>query len=277
MNNIGSLFVISLPIGNLEDITFRALRVLKEIEYIACEDTRSLKKLLNYYNCGAKKLISLYKDVERSKSEKVLELLLRGKDVVLASEAGTPVISDPGSYLIKECYKRGIKVIPVPGPSALTCALSASGINLDHGFIFLGFLPRKKQEQKKVFENIPQHLPMVIFEAPHRIKKTLNNLLEFLGNRECFLARELTKLHEELLWTDLESLSKREEFLGEITLIIMPASREEAEKKVNSKLLFEEIKSLKAQGLKNKDIAKKLSQKYKLSAKELYKLIIETD
>ncbi|WP_038057439.1 16S rRNA (cytidine(1402)-2'-O)-methyltransferase [Thermodesulfobacterium hydrogeniphilum] len=269
----GQLFVVALPIGNLRDITFRALDVLQTVEYIACEDTRTLKKLLSHYGCSSKKLISFYKDVEKEKSEKVLKLLEEGIDVALVSEAGSPIISDPGSYLVREAYKRSIKVIPIPGPSALTCALSASGIQLDKGFIFLGFLPRKKQEQKKILESLPKNLPIVIFEAPHRINKTLKNFLEIFGNRDCFFARELTKIHEELLWTDLQTLSKREEFLGEITLIIMPEKQEEPQK-IDWKKLKEEVKNLKADGLKHKEIAKILAKKYNLSAKELYNYLI---
>ncbi len=274
MDKKGKLFVVALPIGNLRDITFRALDVLQTVEYIACEDTRTLRKLLSHYSCNSKKLISLYKDVEKEKSEKVLKLLEKGIDVALVSEAGSPVISDPGSYLIKTAHQRGFKVVPIPGASALTCALMVSGINLGKGFLFLGFLPRKKQEQKRLLKDLPKDLPIVIFEAPHRIKITLKNLLEVLGNRECFLARELTKLHEELLWTDFESLLKRERFLGEITLIILPRSQENTIK-IEIKNLETDIKVLKAEGLKLKEIAKILAKKYNLSSKEIYNQIID--
>uniref|UniRef100_A0A7C4JQV3 rRNA small subunit methyltransferase 1 n=1 Tax=Thermodesulfobacterium geofontis TaxID=1295609 RepID=A0A7C4JQV3_9BACT len=145
----GVLYVVGVPIGNLEDITLRALEVLKNVKIIASEDTRSVKKLLNHYRCGSKKLISLYKDVEIERSHKVLKFLEEGKDVVLTSEAGCPLISDPGAYLVREAHKRGIKVVPVPGVSALTCALSASGVNLSSGFIFLGFLASKKNRTEK--------------------------------------------------------------------------------------------------------------------------------
>ena len=266
---VGKLYIVSLPIGNLKDITLRALEILKSVKYIACEDTRSLKKLINYYQLGTKKPISLYKDIEKKKTEKVLALIDKGLDVALVSEAGTPVISDPGAYLIRLAHERGIKVIPVPGVSALTCALSVSGISLDKGFIFLGFLPRKKSEQKEILENLPKDLPIVIFEAPHRMSKTIKNLIEIFGNRKCFLARELTKIHEELLWTDLKSLSEREEFLGEITLIIMPENQKKVQK-VDWQIIKREIKKLESQGLKSKEIAKILAKKYNLSAKILY-------
>lgn len=270
----GKLYVVGVPIGNLEDITLRALEVLKNVKIIASEDTRSVKKLLNHYRCGSKKLISLYKDVEIERSHKVLKFLEEGEDVVLTSEAGCPLISDPGAYLVREAHKRGIRVVPVPGVSALTCALSVSGVNLSSGFIFLGFLPRKKTEQKRVLENLPRNLPIVIFESPHRMVKTAKNLLEILGNCECFLARELTKLHEELLWTDLETLAKRENFLGEITLIILPKPKIEKlpiKKEISD--LKKKIEELKNSGLKPKEIAKILAEEYKLSAKDIYKLI----
>ena len=269
---VGKLYIVSLPIGNLKDITLRALEVLKSVKYIVCEDTRSLKKLINYYQFGTKKTISLYKGIEKKKAEKVLALIEKGLDVAFVSEAGTPGISDPGAYLIRLAHERGIKVISVPGASALTCALSVSGINLDKGFIFLGFLPRKKSEQKEILENLPKNLPIVIFEAPHRMSKTIKTLLEILGNRKCFLARELTKIHEELLWTDLKSLSEREKFLGEITFIIMPENQEKVQK-VDWQIIKNEIKKLKSQGLKSKEIAKILAKKYNLSAKILYNLM----
>ncbi|MBO8144573.1 MAG: 16S rRNA (cytidine(1402)-2'-O)-methyltransferase [Thermodesulfobacterium sp.] len=268
----GTLYVISLPIGNLKDITFRALEVLKSVEYVACEDTRSFKKLINHYQLGKKKLISLYKDVEKKKEKKLIEFLETGKDIALVSEAGTPGISDPGSSLIKLAYEREIKIVPIPGVSALTCALSVSGISLDKGFVFLGFLPRKKSEQKEVLEKLPKDLPIIIFEAPHRMSKTLKNLLEILGNRKCFLARELTKIHEELLWTDLKNLSEREEFLGEITLIIMPENQKKIQE-IDWQKIKKEAKKLKSQGLKNREIAKTLAKKYNLSAKILYNLM----
>ena len=271
----GVLYVVGVPIGNLGDITLRALEILKNVEIIASEDTRSVKKLLTHYGCGPKKLISLYKDVEIERSHKVLKLLEEGKDVALTSEAGCPLISDPGAYLVREAHKRGIKVVPIPGVSALTCALSASGVDLSFGFLFLGFLPRKKAEQRKVLENLPKNLPIVIFESPHRISKTLKNLLESLGNRKCFLARELTKMHEELLWTDLKTLSERESFLGEITLIIMP---EETIKKegISFETVQKEANKLREKGLKLKEIVKILSKKYNVSSKNLYSYLLKS-
>lgn len=268
----GTLYVVSLPIGNLKDITLRALEVLRAIEYVVCEDTRSFKKIINHYKLEKKKLISLYKGVEKKNSEKVIKILEDGKDVALVSEAGTPLISDPGAYLVKKAHERNIKVIPIPGVSALTCALSASGINIEKGFIFLGFLPRKKEEQEKILSSLPKDLPIIIFESPHRFSKTLKNLIDILGNRKCFLARELTKIHEEILWSNFEELSKRKEILGEITLIIMPEEKKE-EKSIEWEEIKKAVKKLRSQGLRNKEIAKILAKEYKISAKEIYKFI----
>ncbi|MBZ4681250.1 MULTISPECIES: 16S rRNA (cytidine(1402)-2'-O)-methyltransferase [Thermodesulfobacterium] len=273
----GILYVVGVPIGNLGDITLRALEILKNTEIIVSEDTRSIRKLLTHYGCGPKKLISLYKDVEVERTHKVLKLLEEGKEVVLTSEAGCPLISDPGAYLVREAHRRGIKIVPVPGVSALTCALSASGVDLSSGFIFLGFLPRKKTEQKKVLENLPENFPLIIFESPHRMEKTAKNLLEILGNRECFLARELTKFHEELTWTDLQTLANREKFLGEITLIILPQPKTEEKPLVKKKLagIKKRIKELKKEGLKPKEMAKIIAEEYNIPVKEVYQLIAE--
>ncbi len=272
------LFVVGLPIGNLQDITLRALEVLRKVKYVACEDTRSFKKLINYYKLGEKKLISLHKNNEKKRVNQILELLKKGNEVALVSESGTPLLSDPGAFLVKSVYENCIKIVPIPGVSALTCALSVSGIFLNKGFIFLGFLPRKVIEKEKLLINLPKDMPFVIFEAPHRFKRTLKELLKILGNRKCFLARELTKVYEELIWSDFETLLKREEFLGEITLIIMPEENDFLEKNSNKETLVfienlkKEFQTLRAQGFKLKESVKLLAKKYKLSSKELYQL-----
>ena len=270
----GCLFVVGLPIGNLKDITLRALEVLKKVKFIVCEDTRSIKRLLNHYQCGSKKLISFYKDVEREKEEKILQLLKNGEDVVLVSEAGTPLISDPGAWLVKKAHQENIKVVPVPGVSALTCALSVAGVSLQKGFIFLGFLPREFNRQQEILKRLPQDLPLIIFEAPHRLSKTAENLIKILGNRECFLARELTKLHEELTWTDLQKLCKKEKFKGEITLIIMPPPSSEKEEISEEEILKFAEKFLKL-GIKKKEVAKIIAEEFKISSKEAYKFLTD--
>lgn len=272
---LGSLYVVALPIGNLQDITLRAIEVLKSVDLILTEDTRSFKKIERAYQIPSKKVVSFYKDVESNREEQIIEWLKAGKKIALCSEAGTPLLSDPGGKLIKRLYKEGIKVIPIPGASSLTTALSVSPIDLSHGFIFLGFLPRKESEVKAKLESLPPDMPFVLFIPPHRFKKTLNLLLKYLGEREVFLARELTKLHEELLYTPLSKLINREKIKGEITLIVGPALEERNLEKVDLEEVKQEINKLKSSKLKPKEIVKILKKKYKISSKDLYNYLKE--
>jgi len=224
----GTLFVVATPIGNLEDITLRALRVLKEADIIVCEDTRKTANLLRYYNIPKKPLLSYYKGVEKERLPRIIALLKEGKKVALCSEAGTPLISDPGALLVRRAHEEGIKIEPVPGPSALTAALQASGTDAGKGFIFLGFLPRKKKDFKEVLKYFQLELPVVVYISPHRFNKEVSALYEELGERRCFLAREITKLHEELTYSSLSELKERENIKGEITLIIFPEEKEDS-------------------------------------------------
>jgi len=269
-NQRGILYVVALPIGNLKDITLRALEVLKEVDFVLTEDTRSFKKLLNFYQLPKKELLSFYKEVEAQKEEKVITLLKEGKKIALCSEAGTPLISDPGARLIRRAHLEGIKVEPVPGPSSLTAALSVSGLDLSKGFIFLGFLPKKEKEIEGRLKGLPKELPLVIFVPPHRFTKTIKILRKILGERRAFLARELTKLHEELIWAKLSELENKESLKGEITLIIEGVEVKPEPENPSEKELLEEFKELTKRGLKLKEIAKLLSKKSGLSAKELY-------
>lgn len=269
----GILYVVALPIGNLKDITLRALEVLKEVDFILTEDTRSFKKLEKAYQLPKKELISFYKEVETEKEEKIIKLLKEGKKIALCSEAGTPLLSDPGARLVKRAHLEGIKVEPIPGASAITTALSAGGIDLSKGFIFLGFLPRKEKEIKERLEKLPKDMPLLIFIPPHRFSKTLQILLKVLGDRPAFLARELTKFHEELLFTSLSELAKRENVKGEITLIIEGKEEKKSPSFNLEKNIKNEIKALLMKGLKSKEISKELSKKYGVSSKEIYRFI----
>ncbi len=273
----GILYVVALPIGNLKDITLRALEVLKEVDIVLTEDTRSFKKLERAYQLPKKELISFYKEVEAEKEEKIIKLLKEGKKIALCSEAGTPLLSDPGARLVKRAHLEGIKVEPVPGASAITAALSASGIDLSEGFIFLGFLPRKEREIKEKLDKLPKNMPLVIFIPPHRFAKTLEMLLKILGDRSAFFAREITKMHEELLFTSLSELAKRENLKGEITLIIEgKEEKKRASYNLNlNKNIKKEIETLLKEGLKSKEISRELSKKYGVSSKEIYRLIKE--
>ncbi len=192
----GTLFVVATPIGNLKDITLRALEVLKEVDAIACEDTRHTLKLLNHF--GIKKpLYSYFAPKEKQKAERILKLLREGKKIALVTDSGTPLISDPGHYLVEKCLQEGIKVVCVPGPSAVTAALSVSGLN-PYQFHFFGFPPRKGRksyfEDKKELEGV-----LVFFERANRVKKLAEAALEVLGNRKMVVARELTKVYEEII------------------------------------------------------------------------------
>lgn len=273
---MGILFVIALPIGNLQDITLRALKILQEVDIILAEDTRSFKKLEKFYQLPTKKVISFYKEVEKEREDQIVCWLKEGKKIALCSEAGTPLLSDPGGSLIRRLYREGIKILPIPGASSLTTALSVSPMDLSQGFIFLGFLPKKKGEILKKLEKIPSHLPFVIFVSPHQFHKTITLLFQALGEREVFLARELTKLHEELLLTSLSELIQRKEIRGEITLIVGPSKEENSKtKEVDLAKIMEEISSLKNLNFKPKEIAKKLKDKYKISSKALYRIVRE--
>ena len=205
--NLGSLFIISTPIGNLEDITYRAIKTLDEVDIVLCEDTRVTRRLLNNYNINTK-MISYNEYNEIQKIDSISQLLIEGSSIALVSDAGTPCISDPGYRLISSIKNNhpGINVISIPGPSASISSLSISGLPSDC-FCFVGFLPKKKGKQKKIKELINFKGSSIIFESPKRVLKTLNDLFAVLGNRKVFIAREITKIYEETFYTDLQSVS----------------------------------------------------------------------
>lgn len=200
MERTGILYIVATPIGNLEDITFRAVRILKEVDLILCEDTRTTGKLLSKYEIK-NKTTSYHAHSTKNKEDAFIKLLAEGKNLALVSDAGTPCISDPGILLVKEVYKEfgeNAKVVPIPGPSALISALSAAGVSVAD-FVFLGFLPHKKGREKLFNEIKSQERPVVFYESSHRILKTLESLDTFCENRKVVIARELTKIYEEFL------------------------------------------------------------------------------
>ena len=219
----GTLFVVATPLGNLDDLTIRAVKCLKEVHLIACEDTRRTVKLLNHL--GIKKpLISCFEHNELARIDELLERIKRGEDVALVSDAGTPTISDPGFPLLRAAHERGIRVSPIPGPSALIAALSVSGLPTDE-FLFAGFLPRTSTSRRARLESLKvQNATLVFYESPHRVIDSLADMIAILGDREAFLCREMTKLHEELKRGSLSvlknDLSARAEVLGEIVLVV---------------------------------------------------------
>ena len=218
----GILYITATPIGNLEDLTLRALRILEEVPVIACEDTRQTLKLLNSYKLK-KTLISYYHPKESQKIPRIISYLKQGDDVALVTDSGTPGISDPGYPLIKEAIAQGIRVIPVPGASALTAALSASGLPT-HRFLFLGFPSPKKEAVKKLLSSLKnEKSTLVIYLPTRRIHSFLQTCLETLGNRQVVIAREMTKIHEEFIRGKAEELAKKlekKQLKGEATILI---------------------------------------------------------
>src|SRR5499427_365528 len=220
----GCLYLVATPIGNLEDITFRALRVLKESDQIACEDTRRTQKLLNHYGI-AKPLVSYHEHNELTRAPELVLAMERGANIALVSDAGMPLVSDPGHRLVTLAIRHHIPVIPVPGPAALLTALAASGLPNEE-FLFLGFLPARSGERQRALEHLRiENRTIILYEAPHRMAETLADALAILGDRPACLAREVTKLHEEFrrgkLFELIQSLEEHP-VRGEITLILGP-------------------------------------------------------
>ncbi len=217
------IYIVSTPIGNLEDITLRALRILKEVDYIAAEDTRHTKILLNKYEIESQ-LLSYHSHSSQSKVDKIIELAKEGNSIAVVSDAGTPGISDPAYSLIRSAIENDIKLIPIPGPSSLLTAIVASGLPMNQ-FVYLGFLPLKKGRQTLLKSLVDQPRTIVLFESPHRILKTLNDILEFFGDRKIVIARELTKIYEEFTRSTVsEAIEKFTEKKpkGEFVILIGP-------------------------------------------------------
>ena len=266
----GTLYIVATPIGNLEDITIRAVRILGEVDLIACEDTRQTRKLLDRYNI-AKPLVSYHEHNERSRSAGLLRDLAAGKNIALVSDAGTPLIADPGYRLVEQAREQGIVVSPIPGPSALLAALSASGLPTD-SFSFHGFLPSKRGQRRAVLEHFrPSPATLVFYETPHRILETLEDIEEILGPRPVVLARELTKIHEEFLRGAAkeirEALAKRAAVKGEITVMI--GKSETAE--VDETPLAEAVEKLIESGVPRMEALKTVARRRGLSKREVYK------
>src|ERR1700730_5621691 len=201
----GCLYLVATPIGNLEDITLRALRILKEVDLIACEDTRETMKLLTHFDIQ-RRLVSYHEHNEITRAAEIVIDLEQGAKVALVSDAGTPVVSDPGHHLVSLCLRHGIQVVPVRGASAFVAALAASGMPIEE-FAFIGFLPSKQTERRKSLRELSgEQRTLVLYEAPHRLLDTLEDALEILGNRQVVVAREVTKLYEEFLRGYLQDL-----------------------------------------------------------------------
>ena len=221
MSDKGQLFVIGTPIGNLEDITLRAISTLKNVDIILAEDTRNSKKLLNAHNIDTK-MMSYHDHSSEKEIKKIVSLLLDGKELALISDAGTPTISDPGYGLIRDCIRNDIGIVPIPGVSSITAAMSVSGLPSD-SFTFVGFLPQKKGRLKKIKELQKLDNTIILFESPFRLEKTLNQLFEHLGDRAVVVGRELTKLYEEVIRGNLSDVImhfSKSKVKGEIVIMI---------------------------------------------------------
>ncbi len=265
----GRLYIVPTPIGNLEDITLRCLRILKEVDLIAAEDTRHTKRLLNHFAINTP-LISYYREKEIERSEEILHRLQQGQNIALVSDAGTPGISDPGAVVVQLLYENGLTVVPLPGPSALTTALSSSGIT-STGFLFLGFLPSKKGQRRKLLTSLAaSEYPLVLYESPHRIDALLQDALKLFGERQCYWARELTKNFEDLQHGSLSSLlakSREGKNRGEFVVIIWPGVQELVQgQTVDELLLWYRDNS----ELSLKDVSRRLADDLGLSRSQIY-------
>lgn len=269
----GKLFVVATPIGNLDDITYRAVKVLSEVELIAAEDTRHTLKLLNHLNIS-KPLISYYKENERVRVGKIIETIKEGKNVAIVSDAGTPGISDPGQVLIKQAILEGIDVIPIPGACAAISSLICSGFDTSE-FVFIGFLSAKKGEKINKLEELKNEVRTLIFyEAPHKIKDTLECMLDVLGDRNISIGREITKIHEEFIRGRISEVINKLELKGEMVIIVNGSdkSKDELEKENRNRLsLNEHYKFYEDRGYEKKEIIKLIAKDRGVSKNEIYR------
>ncbi|OGE20265.1 MAG: 16S rRNA (cytidine(1402)-2'-O)-methyltransferase [Candidatus Dadabacteria bacterium RIFCSPHIGHO2_12_FULL_53_21] len=272
----GRLYIVSTPIGNLEDITLRALKVLKEADVIACEDTRTTRKLLTRYAVETP-LVSYHEHNEIEKAKELLSILREGRSIALVSDAGTPCISDPGYRIVKLASEHGIEVLSIPGPSASVSALSVSGLPTS-SFAFFGFLPRTKKHLTDYLSRIKNYPETLVFyESPNRVTKTLRAISEVFGDRNISLSREMTKLYEETLRGKvsdvLEALVKRNEIKGEVTIVVEGASSEigETDPETIDRMLVQHKKI----GSSLKDAVKMVSGESGYSKSKTYKRALQ--
>jgi 16S rRNA (cytidine1402-2'-O)-methyltransferase len=272
----GCLYLVATPIGNLEDITLRALRVLKETDLIACEDTRQTQKLLQHYAIH-KEMVSYHAHNELTRAPELVIQLEEGAQVALVSDAGTPVVSDPGHRLVVLCLRHHIPVVPIPGPSAFVAALAASGMPTDE-FLFVGFLPPRAGARRKKLDALKSEpRALVLYEAPHRLVDTLSDAADILGSRHAVIAREVTKIHEEFLrgtLAELRDAARKRAPRGEITLLIGPAVEGELQA-VPAMPLRQRVEQLETEsGLDRKAALKQAARERGLGKREAYKQLL---
>jgi 16S rRNA (cytidine1402-2'-O)-methyltransferase len=272
----GVLYVVATPIGNLEDVTFRALRVLREVAVIAAEDTRRTARLLQHYSISTP-TTSLHEHNERARTDVLIRRLRAGESVALVSDAGTPVISDPGAGLVAAAHAAGIRVEPIPGPSAAIAAVSASGLAAEQ-ILFAGFPPSRSNARRLWFQGL-RHEPrlIVFYEAPHRIRESLTDLLASFGNRRVAIGREITKKHEELVVLPIsDHLSRLGAPKGEFTVVVSApeTNGDEAGQLPDMASLVAEFGDMTDTHLgSRRDVVRRLAEKYRVPTKEMYRLL----
>ncbi len=279
----GKLFVVATPIGNLKDITLRALDVLKAADVIACEDTRQTQKLLVHYNIQPAQIVSVHKFNERARTEKIIGLLEAGKNVALVSDAGTPALSDPGADIAAAAAQRGIVLEPVPGPSALCAALSVCGLAADQ-FVFDGFLPRKGKDRRRRLEELKNECrTLVFFETPHRIMASLQDVLNVLGDRRAVMARELTKIFEQICRARVSQLigqiGQQERVRGEIVLIVEGNTGGAGGKQTPSADQMNQMiqKYMADQKISRKEAMRNVARQFGISRRDVYRAVLDRD
>ena len=270
----GKLYLVATPIGNLDDITLRAINVLKEVDVIAAEDTRHSLKLLNHLEIS-KPLISYHRHNEEIKKELLINKLLDGENIALITDAGTPAISDPGEVIVKEAIRNNIEIIPIPGACALINALITSGLDTKE-FSFYGFLPLNKKLRQKKFEELKKETKtMIIYEAPHKIVTTLNDIYKYLGDVNIVLARELTKIHENYIRGKIEDIIPNlEPVKGEHIILFEMHSKSEKQiqiEELNKMTLEEQYDYYEQKNLTKKEIIKQIAKNNKVAKDEIYK------
>ncbi len=270
----GCLYIVATPIGNLDDMTFRAIRTLKDVDVIAAEDTRQTQKLLNHFEIKTATL-SYHEHSREQREQEIISMLHDGKDIALVSDAGLPAISDPGQVLVARCITEQIAVIPIPGVNAALSGLIVSGLATD-SFLFLGFLPREHKKRIEVLQRYrDQRDTLIFYEAPHRLKDMLYDVQEVLGNRQLMVARELTKRYEEMIHGDVQemiALCERDTLKGEMTVVVDGSSGEQTEKEAwwEDISIDTHVKLWIEKGLSSKDAIKKVAEERDVPKREIY-------
>lgn len=272
----GKIYLVATPIGNLEDITFRAIKILKEVDLIAAEDTRHTLKLLNYFEIN-KPMISYHRHNEELKTKELIDEALQGKSIAIVTDAGTPGISDPGEEIVKLAIENEIEVIPIPGACALINSLIVSGISTKE-FSFYGFLPLNRKNRKEVFSKIAkENKTVILYEAPHKLQKTLEDILNIIGNVQACLVRELTKIHEEKLYGKIsELIEKCKEPKGEYVIILdLNSNQNESKTDFAQMSLQEHYTFYEKLGLDKKEIIKQIAKDRNVPKNEIYQKFLK--